>query len=312
MTEIAPAARTRAGTRHASIGPMHRALRFASANKMLVTGGLVVFAFTILAFFAPVIAPYDPLELHIRDRFSPPSWQYLFGTDNIGRDILSRTIYGSQVSFQVGATSVAICVIAGSFVGAVAGYVGGLLDDVLMRISDAILAFPPLLLALGLVAAIGPGLWTVSLAIGVVYIPRVARVMRSAVLVEKKKEYVIAARVIGQSGWKILLSHIGPSTISPVIVVATIVFALAIVIEAALSFLGVGLVPPTPSWGIDLDVARHYLHRSIWMPLFPGLAISLAVLGLNLLGDGLRDFLDPKSYGGGGAPTRPGRASKAE
>ena len=312
MTETASAERPPAAMRHRSIGPVQKALRFAAANKMLVAGGVIVFAFAFLAVFAPVIAPYDPLELHIRDRFSPPSWQYPFGTDNIGRDILSRTIHGSRVSFQVGATSVAICVIAGALIGAVAGYVGGLLDDVLMRIADAILAFPPLLLALGLVAAIGPGLWTVSIAIGVVYIPRVARVMRSAVLVEKKKEYVIAARVIGQSGWKILLRHIGPVTISPVIVVATIVFALAIVIEAALSFLGVGLVPPTPSWGIDLDVARHYLHRSIWMPLFPGLAISLAVLGLNLLGDGLRDYLDPKSYGRGGAPAAARRTTKAE
>ena len=312
MTETTPAHRPPVAMRHRYIEPVQRALRFAAANKMLVAGGVIVFAFAFLAVFAPVIAPYDPLELHIRDRFSPPSWQYPFGTDNIGRDILSRTIHGSRVSFQVGATSVAICVIAGTLIGAVAGYVGGLLDDVLMRIADAILAFPPLLLALGLVAAIGPGLWTVSIAIGVVYIPRVARVMRSAVLVEKKKEYVIAARVIGQSGWKILLRHIGPGTISPVIVVATIVFALAIVIEAALSFLGVGLVPPTPSWGIDLDVARHYLHRSIWMPLFPGLAISIAVLGLNLLGDGLRDYLDPRSYGRGGAPAAPRRTTKAE
>ncbi len=284
-----------------------RSARFISgrmaSNKMLMVGGVIVAVFTLMAIFAPWIAPYDPLELHIKDRFSPPSASFWLGTDNLGRDILSRLIFGSRISFQVGAIAVSIAIAGGVLIGAVAGFVGGIIDDILMRIADALLAFPPLLLALGLVASIGPGLWTVSLAIGVVYIPRVARVMRGSVLVERKRDYVVAARVLGQSPWKILLFHIGPSTISPIIVVATIIFALAIIIEAALSFLGVGLVPPTPSWGIDLDVARHYLHRSIWMPLFPGIAISLAVLGLNLLGDGLRDYLDPRSYSTNAANT---------
>ncbi len=197
---------------------------------------------------------------------------------------------------SVGLVAVSIGLIGGLLFGAVAGFVGGITDDILMRMMDALLAFPPLLLAIGLVASMGPSLKTVSISIGVVYIPRFARVMRSSVLAEKEKEYVEAARAIGQSGFKILIKHIGPSTISPMIVLATIIFALAIIIEATLSFLGVGLPPPAPSWGTMLDESRRYLSVSVWMALFPGITISIAVLGFNMVGDGLRDLLDPRSY----------------
>ena len=267
-----------------------------SSNKMLIIGGIVVIFFLFIAFFAPLITQYSPTKMDFRAKFAPPSAEHLMGTDHFGRDTYTRIVYGARVSFQVGLVAVSIGLIGGLIFGAVAGYVGGIADDILMRMMDALLAFPPLLLAIGLVASMGPSLKTVSISIGVVYIPRFARVMRSSVLAEKEKEYVEAARAIGQSGFKILMKHIGPSTISPMIVLATIIFALAIIIEATLSFLGVGLPPPAPSWGTMLDESRRYLSVSAWMAVFPGITISIAVLGFNMVGDGLRDLLDPRSY----------------
>lgn len=267
-----------------------------SSNKMLIIGGIVVIFFLFMAFFAPLITQYSPTKMNFRAKFAPPSAEHLMGTDHFGRDTYTRIVYGARVSFQVGLVAVSIGLIGGLIFGAVAGFVGGIADDILMRMMDALLAFPPLLLAIGLVASMGPSLKTVSISIGVVYIPRFARVMRSSVLAEKEKEYVEAARAIGQSGFKILIKHIGPSTISPMIVLATIIFALAIIIEATLSFLGVGLPPPAPSWGAMLDESRRYLSVSVWMALFPGITISIAVLGFNMVGDGLRDLLDPRSY----------------
>jgi len=267
-----------------------------SSNKMLIIGGIVVIFFLFIAFFAPLITQYSPTKMDFRAKFAPPSAEHLMGTDHFGRDTYTRIVYGARVSFQVGLVAVSIGLIGGLIFGAVAGFVGGIADDILMRMMDALLAFPPLLLAIGLVASMGPSLKTVSISIGVVYIPRFARVMRSSVLAEKEKEYVEAARAIGQSGFKILIKHIGPSTISPMIVLATIIFALAIIIEATLSFLGVGLPPPAPSWGTMLDESRRYLSVSVWMALFPGITISIAVLGFNMVGDGLRDLLDPRSY----------------
>lgn len=266
------------------------------SNKMLIIGGIVVIFFLFIAFFAPLITQYSPTKMNFRAKFAPPSTEHLMGTDHFGRDTYTRIVYGARVSFQVGLVAVSIGLIGGLIFGAVAGFVGGIADDILMRMMDALLAFPPLLLAIGLVASMGPSLQTVSISIGVVYIPRFARVMRSSVLAEKEKEYVEAARAIGQSGFKILMKHIGPSTISPMIVLATIIFALAIIIEATLSFLGVGLPPPAPSWGTMLDESRRYLSVSVWMALFPGITISIAVLGFNMFGDGLRDLLDPRSY----------------
>lgn len=265
------------------------------SNKMLLIGGIIVLIATIMAVFAPQLAPYSPTKMDFRSRFSAPSLNHLMGTDNYGRDTLTRILFGARVSFKVGLISVLIGMSGGIIIGAAAGYVGGFTDNLLMRMMDGLLAFPPLLLAIGLVAAMGPSLMTVAISIGVVYIPRFARVMRSAILSEKEKEYVEAARAIGQSGFKILVKHIGPSTISPVIVLGTIIFALAVIIEAMLSFLGIGIPPPTPSWGSMLSVARRYMSNSAWMAIFPGLTLSIAVLGFNMLGDGLRDFLDPRN-----------------
>ena len=279
-------------------GPSRRALfwRRVFGNKILIVGMIIVFFFIFIVLLAPNLSKYDPTKMDFSVRFAPPSFEHLMGTDNFGRDTFARIIYGSRVSFKVGVIALMIGMVGGILLGAAGGYMGGLVDELLMRIMDALLAFPPLLLAVGLVAAVGPSLLTVAVVIGVVFIPRFARVMRSSVLAEREKEYVEAARAIGQSNLKILVKHIGPSTISPVIVLGTIVFALAIIIEAVLGFLGLGVPPPRPSWGTMLDEARRFLDTTIWMALWPGLSISFAVMGFNLLGDGLRDFLDPNFY----------------
>lgn len=274
------------------------------SNKMLLIGGTIVIVFALMAALAPVLTDYSPTKMKFRDRFAPPSAKHLMGADNYGRDTLTRILYGARLSFKVGLISVMIGLLAGVVIGAAAGYLGGFTDNLLMRMMDGLLAFPPLLLAIGLVAAMGPSMMTVAVSIGVVYIPRFARVMRSAVLSEREKEYVEAARAIGQSGFKILVNHIGPSTISPVLVLGTIIFALAVIIEAMLSFLGIGVPPPTPSWGTMLSESRRYMSNSVWMALFPGLTLSIAVMGFNMLGDGLRDLLDPRSL------TLPGKGAK--
>jgi ABC-type dipeptide/oligopeptide/nickel transport system permease subunit len=265
-------------------------------NKMFVVGGIVVFILVLWAILAPVLTQYDPTKMDFSSKLASPSWKHLMGTDHFGRDIFARIIYGARISFQVGIATVLIGFVSGIIIGAIAGFIGGFWDGLIMRIMDSLLAFPPLLLAIGLAASMKPSLTTVCISIGVVYIPRFAYVMRGSVLVEREKEYVEAARAIGQSNTKILLKHIWPSCISPVIVLATVIFAIAIIAEATLSFLGVGIPPPAPSWGTMLSESRRYLSSSIYPALFPGLAISIAVLGSNLLGDGLRDILDPRIY----------------
>ena len=267
-----------------------------TSNRMLVIGGTVVILLILMAVLAPVLTGYDPTEMDFSARLAPPGRKYLLGTDQFGRDILARTVYGARISLQVGTIAVLIGMGGGIILGSLAGYLRGLIDQIVMRIMDALLAFPPLLLAIGLVASMGPSMETASISIGIVYIPRFARVMRSAVIKEREMEYVEAARAIGQTNLKILLRHIGPSCLSPVIVLATIIFGNAMIIEAALSYLGVGVPPPTPSWGSMLQESRQYLSQSVYPALCPGIILSLAVLGFNLLGDGLRDLLDPRTY----------------
>jgi ABC-type dipeptide/oligopeptide/nickel transport system permease subunit len=243
---------------------------------------------------APVIAPYDPLAMSVRERLAQPSLLHPMGTDDLGRDILSRVIHGARVSYQVGTVSVVLGLVVGAVVGAVAGFVGGFADRLMMRLVDAILAFPAILLALTLVAILGPGLVTVMTAVAVVRIPIFARTVRSSVLGEREREYVTAARSIGVHDAAVLWRHIMPNVIAPIIVLGTSYFATAIVVEASLSFLGMGVVPPDVSWGSMLNESRQYMERYPWAPLFPSLAITLAVLGFNLLGDGIRDLLDPR------------------
>jgi peptide/nickel transport system permease protein len=264
-------------------------------NKLLLSGSFIVLVFVGMAVFGPQLTPYEYDGMSFKERFAPPDWGHLMGTDNYGRDTFTRILYGARMSLKVGLMSVFIALISGVIVGAIAGFIGGFLENLLMRIMDAFISFPPMLLAVSLLAAIGQGLTPVAVCTGVIFMPRFARVMRAAVLAEKGKEYVEAARAVGQSELKILIKHIGPSTISPAIVMGSIVFALSIIIEASLSFLGVGIAPPEASWGLMLRDAMNYRAESFWLPFFPALVISLVVLGFNLLGDGLRDWLDPKN-----------------
>jgi peptide/nickel transport system permease protein len=265
-------------------------------NRMLVLGGVIVIILILTAILGPYLSKYDPVEMDFASRLVPPSGKHWMGTDQFGRDILARIIYGARMSLLVGTIAVLIGMGFGVILGALGGYFGGLLDEILMRIMDALLAFPTLLLAIGLVASVGPSMGAVSVSIGIINIPRFARVMRSSVLKERQKEYVEAARAIGQTHLKIIWKHIGPSCLSPSIVMATVIFATAMIIEAALSFLGVGVPPPTPSWGSMLEESRRYLSQSVYLTIFPGITLSLAVLGFNFLGDGLRDLLDPRTY----------------
>jgi len=263
--------------------------------------GLVAFTLLVLAaIFAPLIAPHDP-ALQYRDAFlTPPVWQeggratFILGTDAIGRDILSRLIFGARYSLLIGAVVVILALTGGILLGLIAGYFRGWIDVVIMRVMDIILAFPSLLLALVLVTIIGPGLFNAMLAIALVLQPHFARLTRAAVMSEKNREYVIAARVAGAGNLRLMFRTILPNCIAPLIVQATLSFSNAILDAAALGFLGMGAQPPTPEWGTMLADAREFILRAWWVVTFPGLAILLTVLAINLIGDGLRDALDPK------------------
>jgi peptide/nickel transport system permease protein len=246
------------------------------------------------ALFAPLVAPYDPIALHIQDRLQNPSTTYLLGTDELGRDVLSRLIYGAQTSLMVGSIALAIAASVGTLLGLLGGYLGGSADAVIMRVLDGLLAFPSIILALAIITALGPGLGNAMLAIGIVTIPNFARIVRGSVLSMKQKEFVEAARASGATARYIMLRVVLPNSLSPLLVQASVSFANAILTEAALSFLGLGIQPPTPSWGAMLDTGRKYLDQTGWYSFSAGAAIFLAVLSLNLVGDGLRDALDPR------------------
>lgn len=262
-------------------------------SRLFVVGAALFALMLVSALFAHFLAPYDPLANDFRNRLSPPSLLHLAGTDSFGRDILSRILYGGQVSLGVGAAVAAATAFFGILIGAAAGYFHRL-DSPLMRLMDGLMAFPGLLLAIALAAVLGSSTFNTILALTVAYTPRAARVVRAAVLVVKETEYVEAARAIGASNLRILLTHILPNSLAPLIVQATYFFALAILAEAVLSFIGVGPPPPAPSWGNIITDGRDYIVEAPWVSLFPGIAIALSVLGLNLLGDGLRDVLDPR------------------
>ena len=261
----------------------------------LVNFGLVILGIVVLcAIFAPVISPYDPLKQDNLAIAQAPSSAHWLGTDDLGRDVLSRIIYGSRVSLQVGAISVAIAVVFGAVLGLLSGYVGGVVDEVIMRFVDSVQAFPGLILALGLTAALGPSIRNVMIAIGFISSPTIARLARAQTLSIRESEYVSAARVSGASDSRIIARHIWPNATSPIIVQATLLVATAIVTEAALSFLGVGVQPPTPSWGAMLRTGSQYLEVAPWLAFAPGVAIFLTVLSFNFIGDGLRQVLDPR------------------
>jgi len=272
--------------------------RFLRDKPLGAVGGVIILGMVVLAMFAPLLAPYDPYELRVEQLFAAPNREFLLGTDDYGRDILSRIIYGSQISLYVGMLAVGMGVTVGAFLGLVSGFVGGRTDSVIQRLMDALLAFPALILALAIVTALGQSTTNVIIAVAVVLMPTGARVIRASVLSIKENVYVEAGRAIGCGSVRILFQHILPNCAAPYIILATSTLGTAILSEAALSFLGLGTPPPEPSWGTMLSgAAQQYVWKAPWMAIFPGAAISLAVFGFNLFGDALRDMLDPKLRG---------------
>ena len=273
------------------------ALRPLLRNRLVLFGTGLILLVVLLAAFADVVAPYDPTEMKVIDALKRPSAPHLFGTDRFGRDVLSRTVYGSRIALGVAMSSIAIAFAVGTVLGLVGGYVGGWPDLVIGRVMDVLFSFPTLILAIGIAAMLGPGLNNAALAIAVVYVPLFSRVARGPVMAEREKDHVAAAQGLG-AGWpRVIFRHILPNVLAPLIVQASVSLAFAILIEASLSYLGLGTQPPDPSWGTMLNEGRTYLETAPWMSIFPGLAIMVTVFGFNLLGDGLRDTLDPQLRG---------------
>lgn len=270
--------------------------RLRRNRAALVGGGLVIF-FIVLALFADVIAPYDPMASNFRARYATPSWEHWLGADGLGRDMLSRIIHGARYSLLSGLISVGIAFSVGSLLGLVAGYFRGIVDTIIMRIMDVILAFPGILLAIAIISVLGRGLTNAMIAVGIYSIPAFARVLRSSVLEKREEEYVQAARASGSSSGRLIFRHVLPNAIAPVLVLATMRLGSAILAAASLSFVGLGAQPPMPEWGAMLSAGRDVLRTAPHVTLFPGIAILLTVIGFNLFGDGLRDALDPKSRG---------------
>ncbi len=256
--------------------------------------GLGLFAIIVAAAaFVPMISPADPNKLAMRARFLPPSWEYLFGTDNFGRSQLARVVYGAQLSLMIGTSVVVLNAVFGTLIGALSGYFRRL-DNSLMRFNDALMAFPAIILALAITAALGGSTLNAILALAIVYIPRTARIVRASVLVVREMEYVQAAVAAGAGNWRILRHHILPNSMAPLIVQLSFLFAYAVLAEATLSFLGLGAPAPTPTWGNIMAEGRQYMREAPWIIAIPGAALAITVMGLNLLGDGLRDVLDPR------------------
>jgi peptide/nickel transport system permease protein len=283
-----------AGTHDELESPARRALRRLLKRKGAVVGLVVLAIFLLLAIFAPLIAPFDPIATSWSLVRKPPSAQHWFGTDELGRDVLARVIYGTRASLLAGAISVSIALSVGVPLGLISGYRGGFIDALISRITDAMLACPFLILAIALAAFLGPSLGNAMIAIGVSATPVFIRLTRGQVMGVKVEDYVEAARSIGNPPWRVALVHILPNILPALLVQATLSIAAAIIAEAALSFLGLGQQPPAPSWGSMLNAAQRFLTNAPWMAIWPGLAIFLVVLSLNLLGDGLRDALDPR------------------
>ena len=263
-------------------------------TPVAVAGAVIVGAYLFAAVTAPALAPHDPLSMASQSLLAPPGGLYPFGTDQFGRDLLSRLLYGTRVSLVVSIASVVLALAAGGSVGVVSGHYGGRIDGTLMRVMDVIFAFPAVLLAIAIMAAAGTAVWTVIVAIGVVYTPQFARISRASVLATRTLEYVEAAGALGARTRRVLLRHILPNISAPLIVQTSLSLSLAILTESALSFLGLGTQPPTPSWGNMLADSRRFMATAPWTAVFPGATIAMIVLGFNLLGDGLRDLLDPR------------------
>jgi peptide/nickel transport system permease protein len=293
MTAAAEIGLAAAGPRPAT-SPFLRSLRRLARNKLFMVGAIIVGLVTLAALMADAITTVDPTRMHFRNRFTPPGHPaFPLGTDNFGRDLLSRMLHGAQVSLRIGFSVVLITGVFGTAIGAVAGFYRRL-DNPVMRVMDAFMAFPAILLAIAIAAALGPSEINAIIALATVYTPRTARIVRASVLIVREMEYVEAIRAAGARGSRILLLHVLPNCLAPLIVQLTFIFAYAVLAEAILSFLGVGPPPPTPTWGNIIAEGRAYIREAFWITLIPGIAISVTVLGLNLLGDGLRDVLDPR------------------
>ena len=264
------------------------------ANPLNVAATLVIVALAICAVFAPLLAPYDPLAQALASRLEPPSPDHWLGTDQLGRDIASRLLYGARISLVIGVVVVTLAGVFGTFVGLIAGYAGGLVDEALMRITEVFLAFPPLILAMAIAGALGPSLTNAIIAIAAVTWAIYARVTRGQLLSLRRREFVEAARAIGASRTRILVRHLLPNALAPLLIQASFDMGSAIISAAGLSFIGFGAQPPTPEWGVMISEGRNFISTQPWLSLFPGLAILFAVGAFNLLGDGLRDLFDPR------------------
>jgi peptide/nickel transport system permease protein len=277
--------------------------RFAS-QPLPMAGVVVVLLLTLVSIAGPWLLPISPIAQDIDAVLDPPSAAHLFGTDELGRDIFARMVYGGRVSLQVGVISTLLALIVGTALGLVAGHWGSTwIDNVIMRGIDALLAFPSLILAIAITAVLGPNLQNAMLAIGIVNIPSFARLVRGQVLTIRPMEFVEAARTLGATPLRIMVFHVLPNTLGPIVVLASLRLAFAVLSEASLSFLGLGAQPPTPTWGSMLNAGRSYLEQQPWVSFFPGVAIFLTVLGFSVIGDGLRDTLDPRMKAGRGGPT---------
>jgi ABC-type dipeptide/oligopeptide/nickel transport system permease subunit len=270
------------------------AVRRAARARLAPFGAAVLIVAIVVAVAAPVLAPYDPVAQDLGNALARPGRAHWLGTDNVGRDVLSRVIWGTRVSLVAGFVSVAIAAVAGGVLGLLAGYAGGRGDGLVMRLMDAVLSFPPLVLALALGAVLGAGLTGVLIALGVVYTPTFARLMRGQVLSVKTRDYVDAARALGASAWWIAARHVLPNAATPIVVQASLSIAFAILAEASLSFLGLGVQPPSASWGSMINAGRGYLQQAPWIVFGPGAALFVTVVGLNFVGDAIRDGLDPR------------------
>ncbi|HVX30173.1 MAG TPA: ABC transporter permease [Nitrolancea sp.] len=269
-------------------------LRVLVRNRASLAGLMIIVLMIILGLAASWLAPYVPSQTHIRDKVQAPNSTYWLGTDQFGRDILSRLLYGTRISLTLSITGVALATITGTVIGSIAGFGQRWVDEVLMRIMDVLMAFPYIVLAIALIAVVGPSLQNIVLVVAFTRVPQFARLSRASVLSLKQAEYVVAARAIGLPDWRILFRHIMPNIVTPIVVLGSLSMATAILTESSLSFLGLGVQPPTASWGTMIGDGRNYVGDGFWISTVPGIAISLTILGFNLLGDGLRDALDPR------------------
>ncbi len=269
-------------------------IKLLKKSPLAMVGTVLVILFLFVALFAPMLAPYDPIKQDLNNILQPPSKEHLFGTDTLGRDILSRIIYGARISLIVGVLVVTISSIIGIVAGLISGFFGGYIDLIIMRITDLFLSFPALILAMAIAGALGPSLTNTMIAISLVWWPPYARLIRGQVLTVKHKEFVEAATALGQSNLRIMFTHVLPNSLTPAIIQATMDLGAVILTAAGLSFIGFGAQPPTPEWGSMISLGRNYFLKQWWLATFPGLAILITVVGFNLLGDGIRDLLDPR------------------